>query len=300
MKLRSLIRSIKVKAGLVHLAESYKDTEVALATLHRKERVIAPTFRRILGARIVVAPVDTDTLGTFSGEIPRTSSPRAVVITKARMGMEELGVSRGIATEGTFGPHPTVPFLTIHHELMAFIDLETGIEVVEQQSFSRSIFNSIEIDVASEARDFLSTVRFGRYGIIVQAELPGPTQAIKGLRTMTELEDAIAKIKSKNPQTRVRLSTDMRAHMNPLRMWRIRGLAHSLAMRLCQRCPACGAPGWGKTGYEGGLPCEECGAKTEDTLHLKYSCSACRHEQRVPRPDGKKFASACHCSWCNP
>ena len=40
--------------------------------MHAKELAVAPPFRRLLAAEIVVASqLDTDELGTFSGEVPR-------------------------------------------------------------------------------------------------------------------------------------------------------------------------------------------------------------------------------------
>ena len=300
MKVKSLIRLIKTRLRLLPVTQGYQGKDVALATLHGKERVIAPVFRRQLGARVVIAAVDTDSLGTFSGEIERTASPGQVVLAKARMGMTALGVPRGIATEGSFGPHPAIPFLVIHHELVAFIDEEAGVEIVEQQFFHRSIYDSIEVRSILEAQEFLKKNRFGRYGVIVQARDRDACPAIKGIRSMDELDVAVQQIKIVTGCSSVRLLTDMRAHMNPLRMWRIRGLAQALARRLGECCPACAAPGWGQTGREGGLRCRDCGARTEATQALIYSCSACSFKQRVPRPDGKRFASARECPLCNP
>ena len=53
----------------------YAREKIGLATMHAKERALALPFRRLLDAEIVVAPrLDTDRLGTFSGEIPRPGS----------------------------------------------------------------------------------------------------------------------------------------------------------------------------------------------------------------------------------
>lgn len=278
----------------------YAGKSIALATLHHKERVIAPLFRRHLGAEIVISAVDTDSLGTFSGEIERTGQPKDVAIAKARLGMSALGSSRGLATEGSFGPNPQIPFLSIHHELLVFIDLERGIEVVEQQLFPRSIYDSIEVATMLEAEEFLIRNRIGRYGMIVQALSPLAAIPEKGITTLLELEKAIEKIKQRSGEGRVRILTDMRAHFNPLRMWRIRTLTRALVNRLKQSCPKCAAPGWGITSYQSGLPCQQCGAATAATRYLVSSCSACDFKQQQPRLDGKKTAGAEQCSFCNP
>ena len=278
----------------------YAGKSIALATLHQKERVIAPLFRRHLSAEVVLSAVDTDSLGTFSGEIERTGQPRQIAIAKARLGMSALGLPRGLATEGSFGPHPEIPFLSIHHEMIVFIDLERGIEVVEQQLFPRSIYDSIEVGSIGDAEEFLIKNRIGRYGMIVQALSPAAAIAEKGIITRLQLEKAIEQIKQASGEGRVRILTDMRAHCNPLRMWRIRALTRALVNRLIQCCPKCAAPGWGVTSSKSGLPCQQCGAATAATQYRICSCSACDFKQQLPRLDGKKAASAAECSYCNP
>jgi hypothetical protein len=56
----------------------YAGQRIGLAATHGKERALAPASRRVLGAEIVVPALDTDTLGTFSGEVAR---PDALVET---------------------------------------------------------------------------------------------------------------------------------------------------------------------------------------------------------------------------
>jgi hypothetical protein len=98
----------------------------------------------------------------------------------------------------------------------------------------------------------------------------------------------------------VRVSTDMRAHANPLRMWRIRTLSRRLARRLLVLCPGCVCPGYGQIGQEVGLPCSECGMETGEIAALVYGCPKCQHTSRIPRSDGRTKASPGNCSWCNP
>lgn len=85
------------------------ETVVALATTHGKLEQIAPAFERLPDWRIVVADIDTDQFGTFSGEIERVLSPRETAIAKARAGMAAAGTAFGLASEGSIRPHPTVP-----------------------------------------------------------------------------------------------------------------------------------------------------------------------------------------------
>lgn len=47
---------------------SYRNCEICLTTKHQKQQAIAPSFQKILSAHISTFEVDTDALGTFSGE----------------------------------------------------------------------------------------------------------------------------------------------------------------------------------------------------------------------------------------
>lgn len=93
----------------------------ALATRHGKEAIFAPALAR-LGVEVIAAPIDTDAFGTFSGEIEREGSPLEVVERKARAAAEATGLTVGLASEGSFGTHPTVPFSIIDTELVVWVD----------------------------------------------------------------------------------------------------------------------------------------------------------------------------------
>ena len=78
--------------------------------MHAKERALAPAFRRVLGAEIVVPVLDTDTLGTFSGEVPRPDALVETALLKADMVFEAMpDVDCALASEGSYGPIDRVP-----------------------------------------------------------------------------------------------------------------------------------------------------------------------------------------------
>lgn len=77
-------------------------TEAVLATRHGKLELIAPALARV-GYALRAVDVDTDALGTFSGEVPRPGPPRDVAVAKARLAMDASGVEVGVASEGTPG-----------------------------------------------------------------------------------------------------------------------------------------------------------------------------------------------------
>ncbi|MBM3504468.1 MAG: hypothetical protein FJX65_11400 [Alphaproteobacteria bacterium] len=65
--------------------QRYRQRRAVLATMHGKERVFARPLRVALGLELVVPEgLDTDRLGTFSGEVERVGSPWEVAIRKAR------------------------------------------------------------------------------------------------------------------------------------------------------------------------------------------------------------------------
>lgn len=281
---------------------SYLGVRVALATKHDKERAIGPAFRRILGAVVVVPPgIDTDQLGTFTGEIPRVGTPLQVVRKKARLAMKASGIARGIASEGSFGPHPATPFIAAGFETMIFIDDTRGIEITGSELFDNTNFGQISVSSWEEARVFLQNALFPSHRVIVSPE--GSNQAAylkKGIGRLAELKAAIQESVSISKSGRAKIETDMRAHMNPTRMSCLRTLAINLARRLNTKCPACGTPGWGVVDVEKGLPCESCHTPTDFVAYQIFACLACACRQKSARSDGKRSASAAQCPYCNP
>jgi hypothetical protein len=92
-------------------AGPYRGQVAVLTTKHGKERTVARQLRVALGVVATVPrEIDTDLLGTFTGEVEQVGTPREVAISKARLGMRASGISLGLSSEGSFGPHPLIPF----------------------------------------------------------------------------------------------------------------------------------------------------------------------------------------------
>ena len=284
----------------------YAGAAVALATKHQKQDAIAPALGAVPGLRVVVAQgLDTDALGTFTGEIPRPGPPSQTALTKARLGMRALGVARGVASEGSFGPHPELGFVAVGVELLAFIDDELGIELVEQRLCEQTNFAHLEtgaLDVRTES--FLERVGFPAHALIVRANRPqgddAPGPLYKGVSDLAVLRRAIAQCAAASSDGQARLETDMRAHKNPTRMGEIALLAAALGRRLAQTCVACGAPGFGLVGVERGLRCCLCARPTELVACELDGCARCGHSERRPRSDGLDCADPACCEHCNP
>lgn len=280
----------------------YQGRAVVCATKHRKEQIIGPLMAR-LGLRICVPmDLDTDALGTFSGEVPRLGSPHEVVVRKARLGMISMGLPLGLASEGSFGPHPAVPFVAGDHEILAFVDDGLGIQVTEELFSSETNFAYQVVAGIDGCRDFLRRARFPSHGLILRPNAGSPPWPllVKGITTWAEFVDAMRRCAQASSDGLVHVETDMRAHMNPTRQRVIGILAERLARRLATRCPSCAAPGWGLVGVVRGLPCAVCGGATDWVRQEIHGCPLCQCKQTIPRSDGRHVADAAHCPWCNP
>jgi len=280
----------------------YAGRSAVLATMHRKEEAIAPAMMSILGLIVTPTPgLDTDQLGTFSGEIPREGTMLEVAVRKARLGMSAMGLPFGLASEGTFGPHPAIPFLPAGMELLAFVDDEKGIIVHESLVAEATNFDHLAVLPGEALEPFLERMGFPAHGLIARSNEGEPNTALtKGIIDRDRLARAIAEAAAVSPDGRARLETDMRAHVNPTRMKSLVVLAERLAQRLATLCPACGAPGFGRTGTRTGLKCSDCGAPTEMVAAEIFGCASCEYREERPRGDGLQSTSAQHCPECNP
>jgi hypothetical protein len=280
---------------------AYAGKTIILATKHGKERAISNAFRRHLGAEIEVADIDTDKLGTFSGEIEREGNPIEVALRKAKLGIRSTGLGRGLANEGSFGPHPAVPFSNVDLEVLAFVDEELEIEVIERIQSLKTNLAYCTPRAGEDIKAFLESMHFGSHALVVRPNDGDKYSTLfKGIQKVSDLENAIRKCAQLSPDGKAHVETDMRAHLNPTRMKVIRKLGYQMAKRLSTRCSECFAPGWGIVDVERGLPCAWCGAPTPLVWKEIYRCAACEHEEREKRADGKESAEAKNCPECNP
>jgi len=275
---------------------------VSLATCHGKERALARPFRVALGLELVVAEAfDTDSLGSFSGEIPRPSDGPTTCRLKAEAGMAATGLSLGLASEGSFGPHPAIPFLPVGQEWMTFIDKDQGLVISEQLLARRTNFTHCRVGAGTDLAPWLEQVGFPSHALIVRPNQgQGAILVRKGLQTAPELQAALAEARQASADGLALVETDMRAHLNPTRMAAIRALAFRLVRRIARACPACGSPGFGRVELRLGLPCRWCGLATELVAAEVFGCVRCDHRQELPRRDGLEAADPGHCLSCNP
>jgi hypothetical protein len=290
--------------------KTYQGETAALATMHGKEIAIAPAMRAQLGLNVITPPdLDTDVLGTFTGEISRVGTMRDVAIRKARLGMGISGLKIGIASEGSFGPHPHIPFFRAGLELMVFVDDERDLIITEALIAEEINHDEAVVLSASELEPFLPRVSFPDHALVVAPNLtaspwwklhPERARSHKGIVSYDELVDAVDRAGRISEDGRARVTTDLRAHMNPTRMRAIARLASLLAVRIATECPECHAPGFGKVRPAPGLPCRDCGEESTIPRGDILRCVACEHEREQRRLPICESAEPGECPRCNP
>jgi len=280
----------------------YQNQPVALATMHQKEAILSEPFSKMLGMQLVVpSELNTDSLGTFTGEIARTDTMENTALKKAKMGMDASGLSCGIATEGSFGPHPYLPFMPCNHEVIVFMDKKRDLVLMEKIYTYKTNFSFLDRKPGEDITGFLKQIDFPQHGLIVKPKRLLDSELIfKGIRDFSELTNAIKVCEREAEEGVVHLETDMRAHMNPMRQAVIRDLALKLIHKIGKECPGCDMPGFGCVEFELGLPCEECGTSTEFVHYEIHGCTKCDYREKVKPAGGLIFANPKYCGYCNP
>ena len=278
--------------------EIYSGQCVALLTQHGKQTPLGEVLGNNLGCQIKhVSEYDTDQLGTFTRDIARAGSQLDAARTKARIGMTLSGLPIGLASEGSFGPDPFSFMLPHNLELLVWIDDRLSIEVVATAS-AKTNFSHKTVADWLEARDFAESVGFPEHYLIVRPDNEHHPDFRKGLSNWGELKDAVTWALVLSSSRKAFIETDMRAFANPTRMQNIRRAAGALVQKLQSLCPACGAPGFAKSGVIRGLPCEDCGQPTEEAKADIHSCVRCEYQTLVDRQ--ARYAAPGNCAYCNP
>ena len=280
----------------------YQNQAVAFATMHGKEKAVARAFARQLAASVrVPAGIDTDALGTFTGEIPRVGTMVEAARAKALLAMQGTGLRCGLGSEGSFGPHPHIPFIPCDTELLLFVDKINEIEICETLVTHRTNYQSCKCHTGEDISDFLKSIRFPEHAVVVTPSAPSmEILPIKGISSSVDLSEAILHASHASSDRAVQIVTDMRAHLNPTRMAVIRALANRLARRLATRCPQCGAPGFGVVDIARGRPCGWCGELTQMAIAKVFRCAKCTLETHVSINGVPKTADPGSCENCNP
>ena len=277
----------------------FKGRRLVIATKHNKEIVIAPVLEEYLGVDCFVpSDFDTDAFGTFSGEIERIKDALTTVRKKCLLAMEITNCDLGIASEGSFGPHPSVFIAHADDEILIFIDKKNNLEIIVRELSLDTNFNAATVSSFQNLVDLVKTVGFPEHGIILKNTKEEVPNVIKGIQSWELLEESYHKLSDNNSQ--VVAETDMRAMHNPTRMKVIEKATQKLVNKIKSTCPQCTSPGFGVVKIKSGLLCEWCDSPTNSTKSHIYQCQKCNFEQENMFPNDKKTEDPMYCDRCNP
>lgn len=277
--------------------------KIALPTLHGKGDQIIPEFRKVLPFDIFEVAIDTDTFGTFSGEIERTLPPRDAAIAKAEAAILESGWDGAIASEGSIGADPLIPLLTSDREVMVFIDRFEGVTITESvRSFdiiAKRFEYRVENRKGGNLDHFLKEADFPNHRLIVSTRIASQLSAIKGIDERHALEEALVEMARRSDDGVVAIESDLRAHCSPSRQRNIAKAAKALAERVARRCPGCDCPGWGTIEHIFGVECSACGhIDRRIAKRAIYGCLRC--EVREEGDLLRETIDPGECELCNP
>jgi hypothetical protein len=278
---------------------AWREKPWVIATMHGKDRVIAPLLRDALGVHTILpTQLNTDRFGTFTREIPRTGSQLDAARAKARAAIQETRSNVAIASEGSFAQHPHLPFVQSNLELVLLVDTIRNIEIIGTHRSSTVQARGKTVSTLAEARACADEWGFPNQGIVVRVSPTSNRHIYKEITTHDDLERIVTKLLSSWFRKTIYLETDMRAHRCPARMESIRLATLNLIENCMRTCPQCHSPGFSIVRATPGLPCNQCGTHTDSIASHTYRCPACTFEET--RPVALKAADPSTCPHCNP
>ncbi|MBC7545565.1 MAG: hypothetical protein H7338_22785 [Candidatus Sericytochromatia bacterium] len=273
-----------------------------IATMHGKEAVIGPLLEQATGLRTFpVVGMDTDRFGTFTLEVDRRGNQLEAARAKARAALALTAADLAIASEGSFGPHPQVPWMVSGRELVVLLDPYHGVELVGQVLTTKTNCDQAVVATWAEAQAFADRVGFPSHGLVVRSGAKADSAvAAKGVADAASYEAVIRQALAQAGDGRILVETDMRAHLNPTRMAAIGEATRDLLRVMQALCPTCRRPGYVVVEIVPGLPCAWCARATRQPLSARFRCRGCGMEEVRLYPDGATKADPGRCDSCNP
>jgi len=280
----------------------YNNRVAILATMHNKEKVISPLLKEHLGINLIVPQgLNTDVFGTFTREIKRPDTQIITARLKAKKALEMYDEKIAIASEGSFAPHPLIPYIYANREIIIFLDQENDLEIIGEVFSMETNFNHQTISSLEESEEFAHKVGFPEHGLVISFDniSTGKTQFIKGITSKENLINSV-EIAIKNTNGKFHIETDMRAMYNPTRMKNIALATQDLINKINSLCPQCHTPGFMINQKIPGLPCELCHQPTSLIKAVIFQCQKCGFTQQQLFPNNQEFADPSLCEYCNP
>jgi hypothetical protein len=279
--------------------EIFEKRTLVIATKHKKEEVIAPLLKKAIHVNCIIpSSFDTDQFGTFSGEVERKLDPLKTARLKCRAAMDKTGCDLAVASEGSFGRHPTIVFAPADDEIVLLVDRKNNLEIIGRKISTDTNFDGQEIQSLEEGLTFANEHGFPEHAIILRNKKNDDSTIYKNIIEENRLVNCMKEL-FRNSES-AWIETDMRAMYNPKRMEVIYLATEDLIKNSINCCPECDTPGFQVEKVEPGLPCGLCGFPTRSTLAYKYKCSTCNAVERKFNPHGKEKEDPMYCDSCNP
>lgn len=161
----------------------YNGRRASLATMRGKEIAIAPVMQGAVGLKVEPVPgFDSDIFGTFDRRVPRLRPMMETALSKARAAMALSNTRLGIASEGSYGPHPAITFLPGGLELMVFVDDQEGFVVSEHLIEDEPYYASCVVAPDQDLSQFFMFAGFPKHAVMVAPASSPTTHVAKGLR----------------------------------------------------------------------------------------------------------------------
>jgi len=277
----------------------FKDRNLIIATKHKKEAVISPLLEKKLGVKCIVPDgFDSDIFGTFTGEIDRVNDPVSTARDKCLEAMALFNCDLGIASEGSFGPHPSLYLIPADDEILMFIDKKNNLEIIAREISNETNFNGRNIQNEKQLQDFANKIKFPSHAIVAKKSKNDFSDIEKGIHSWDRLLKVYGYFMSN--YNSIYLETDMRALHNPTRMKVIENATNKLIDKINTCCPKCQTPGFGIVDFKKGLLCGTCKTPTNSTLSYIFKCQKCSHSKEQKYPNGKTIEDPMYCDRCNP
>lgn len=271
---------------------------IGIVTKHGKELVISELLEKELNCKVeLIKGIDTDQLGTFSGEIERKDLPFETIQKKCNIGHEK-GFDLVLASEGSFGFHPSSPFSTVNEELILLSDLKNNVLFLDRSISSETNATYDKIDSLEALKISCQKIGFPSHGVILEFKKDEKKIFFKELKNFEEIIQ-VFETNTKDGFSCF-IHSDMRAHRNPTRRKVILSATQNLIQQLKSLCPKCDFPGFIKNDHEYGLPCSNCLKPTKSIRKTFIQCKKCSYCETVDYPTNKFFEDPQFCDYCNP
>ncbi|MDX1427852.1 MAG: DUF6671 family protein [Salegentibacter mishustinae] len=277
----------------------FKGRTLVIATMHKKEQVISPILEKQLGVYCKTATnLNTDNFGTFTGEVNREDTAMATVKAKAMAALNETEETLVVASEGSFGAHPSCFFMSANEEIVILIDTKNNIEIKGWYLTSETNFSQREIRSINDLKEFEENVGFPNHGIIIKAKNgKNEEEILKEFQSSELLRFKVRELLKMNIP--IIAETDMRAMKNPTRMKAIECATIDLVKNVKSVCSQCYAPGFSVVEVIRGLRCSLCNFPTKSVKAYIYKCQKCDYSCEKPK-ENVIWEDPMYCDFCNP